>query len=74
MDLIEEVEKRLKKAFTTADLEIDFNDGQHMTIKLISADFEGMSLIDQHRKVYAAVQDLIDEGHLHAVKLITKSK
>jgi stress-induced morphogen len=74
MDLVEEVENRLKANFKHADLTIDFSDGHHMFLEIISSDFEGMSLIEQHRKVYAALQDLLDQEYLHALKLKTKVK
>lgn len=74
MDLVAEVEKRLGEAFPEGKWIIDFSDGQHMSLEIVAGDFAGKSLIDQHKLVYAALDDLIREGWLHALKLKTKVK
>ena len=74
MDLIAEVEKRLKEGFPEGEWVIDFADGKHMSLEISSGEFAGKGLIDQHKLVYAALNDLIKEGWLHALKLKTKVK
>lgn len=71
MDLAQEVEKRLKAAFVNAEIVVDFADGMHMAVEIQAVEFAGKGLIDQHKMVYAAVQDLIDQGYLHALKIKT---
>ena len=74
INLIDEVELRLKKGFEHADIAVDFSDGKHMFLEISSAEFAGLSLVDQHRKVYDCLQDLINDGYLHALKLKTNVK
>lgn len=73
MNLEEEVKNRLEKALEKAQVMIDFSDGKHMTVEVVSASFAGIGLIDQHKLVYAALGDLIKDGYLHALKLKTKA-
>ena len=71
MDLAKEVEQRLKNAFKDGDVMVDFADGMHMAVEIQAEAFVGKGLIEQHKLVYAAVQDLIDQGYLHALKIKT---
>lgn len=74
MDLLTEVEQRLAKAFPNEEIKIDFADGKHMEVIVKAKIFTGLSLIDQHKMVYAAVDDLIKQGYLHALKIKTLAK
>lgn len=40
----------------------------HYEIRVVAAQFEGLSLIERHRKIYAAVQDVMG-GPLHALSI-----
>jgi stress-induced morphogen len=40
---------------------------------VVAPQFEGMSRIDQHKAVYAAVQARIDDGQIHALALKTRT-
>ena len=44
--------------------------GGHFTALIVSAKFEGQSLIQRHRMVYAAVGDLM-KGQVHALSMQT---
>ena len=48
-------------------------DGVHLEAHVTSKSFEGKMLVEQHRMVYAAVQDLLDSGELHALAIKTKT-
>ena len=74
MDLLKEVEQRLNAAFSNGNVEIDFADGKHMAVEICSSKFAGKGLVEQHKMVYAAVQDLLDGGYLHALKIKTSVK
>ena len=71
MDLAVEVEEKLKKAFLGGEVMVDFSDGKHMAVEITADQFAGKDLLEQHKMVYAAVQDLIDQGYLHAIKIKT---
>ena len=45
--------------------------GDHYEVEVVSALFAGKSLIEQHRMVYASVQDVLG-GALHALSLKTR--
>jgi stress-induced morphogen len=47
--------------------------GDHYEAHVTSPAFAGKSLVQQHKLVYAAVQDWLDSGELHALALKTYS-
>ncbi|MCB1827830.1 MAG: BolA family transcriptional regulator [Coxiellaceae bacterium] len=44
----------------------------HFTVKIISSSFEGKSLIERHRLVYDAVNELL-ETDIHALRIDAKT-
>lgn len=44
-------------------------DGNHFQVTVVSTDFEGKTLVEQHKMVYQALSDL----DLHAIGLKTSS-
>ena len=74
MDLEKEVQNRLEKVFEGAEVMVDFADQKHMAVQIKVIEFAGKTLLEQHKLVYAAVQDLIDQGYLHALKIKTIAK
>ncbi len=69
-----EIERLIKEALpgatvTIADLA---GDGDHYSAEIIWSGFEGMSRIQQHQAVYAALQGRMG-GELHALQLKTKA-
>jgi len=72
--LVEEMEKRLRQNFPSADFEItDSEDGMHLQIKISSSIFKNKPLIQQHKMVYAALDDLIKSGELHSINIKTSA-
>jgi acid stress-induced BolA-like protein IbaG/YrbA len=51
----------------------DFGGGDHLFAHVQAPQFAGLSLIDQHRLVYAPVQHLLDDGTIHALKIKTEA-
>ena len=51
----------------------DFGGGDHLSAYVRSTAFEGVSLIEQHKLVYAPVQHLLDDGSIHALKIKTEA-
>ena len=45
--------------------------GDHLAVRVESAQFAGKSLIEQHKMVYAAVQAQLDSGEIHALSITT---
>jgi acid stress-induced BolA-like protein IbaG/YrbA len=57
------------------DSEVQVNDttgtGDHFEAYVVSAAFAGKPMVQQHKLVYAAVQDWLQTGELHALALKT---
>jgi len=51
----------------------DFGGGDHLYAHVQAPQFHGLSLLDQHRLVYAPVQHLLDDGTIHALKIKTEA-
>lgn len=45
--------------------------GDHFEARVVTPAFEGKSMIDQHKLVYAPLDDLLKTGELHALALKT---
>jgi stress-induced morphogen len=73
METIQLVTERLKKAFPDSEINInDYkHDGMHVILQITSEKFNGLTLIQQHKLVYAELNDLIQSNQVHALKLKT---
>lgn len=71
--LTEQIEKIILSALPDANVEVTdpMNDGAHLEAAVVSASFEGLSLVEQHRKVMQALKAEF-AGDLHALKLKTR--
>ena len=47
--------------------------GDHFEARVVSPDFAGKSMVDQHQAVYAPLKDVLQTGELHALALKTYS-
>lgn len=72
---LEVLKERIETAIPGARVEIldPRRDGVHLEAHVTSAAFEGKLLVEQHRMIYTAVQDLLDSGELHALAIKTKT-
>jgi stress-induced morphogen len=65
----------LEQAFPEAT-ELDVKDrtggGDHFHVTVASPRFAGLSLVDQHRLVYAALADPLADGTIHELRISTK--
>jgi stress-induced morphogen len=64
----------IEAALPGAVVEVSDEDGggQHLRAEVTAAQFEGLSRIDQHRLVKAAVKDRFDDGTVHALSVKTQ--
>ena len=46
--------------------------GDHFQVTVASPRFEGLSLVEQHRLVYAALADPLADGTIHELRITTK--
>jgi len=69
---IEEVKRRIEAALPGARVEVGtFSGNDHFQAVVEAPQFAGKTLVEQHRMVYAAVDDLIG-GAMHALALKTR--
>jgi stress-induced morphogen len=62
----------IRAALPGAEVEVrDEGGGDHLRAVVSSAEFDGMSRIDQHRTVRAAVRSRFDDGTIHALSIET---
>jgi stress-induced morphogen len=68
-----EVKAMIEAALPGAQVEVidETGTGDHLLAVVRAAQFEGLSRIDQHRLVKAAVQSRMDDGSIHAMSLKT---
>ena len=68
---IEEVKRRIEAALPGARVQVGtFSGADHFEARVEAPQFQGKSLVEQHRMVYAAVDDLLG-GEMHALALKT---
>ena len=71
----ESIRELLSRAFPNA-AELDVEDrtgtGDHFQVTIASADFDGLPLLDQHRRVNDVLADRIADGSIHELRIKTK--
>ncbi|HWI75742.1 MAG TPA: BolA family transcriptional regulator [Sphingomicrobium sp.] len=67
-----EIETLIKDAIPDADVTITdlAGDGDHYSARVVSRTFAGLTRVQQHQKVYAALGGRMG-GELHALQLMT---
>ena len=68
-----EVKELIERALPGAEVEVVDETGtaDHLRAVVRAPQFEGLSRIDQHRLVKAAVQERMDDGSIHALSVKT---
>jgi stress-induced morphogen len=69
------LEPLLKQAFpdaTELSVEDRTGGGDHFQVTVASARFEGLSLVEQHKLVYAALAEPLADGTIHELRISTK--
>jgi stress-induced morphogen len=70
---IDELKRRIEAALPGARVQVGtFSGNDHFEVQVEAAQFAGKSLVEQHRMVYAAVDDLLG-GAVHALALRTRA-
>jgi stress-induced morphogen len=71
-DLVE-IKAMIEGALPGAAVEVvdETGGGDHLRATVTAAQFEGLSRIDQHRLVKAAVKERFDDGAIHALSVKT---
>jgi stress-induced morphogen len=72
MALTDDVKTLIEGALPGAAVEvIDEGGGDHLRVQVTASQFEGLSLIEQHRLVKNAVRERSDTGELHSLTVKT---
>jgi stress-induced morphogen len=68
-----ELKSMIETAIPGAEVEVfdETGDGQHLGARVKAPQFGGLSRIDQHRMVKAAVKERFDDGQIHALSIKT---
>lgn len=71
----DEIETLLRERFPNARIEVEGDDGRHMSAMVVDESFRGMNRVQQQRAVYAALKGKMDgsDGELHALALTTRA-
>jgi stress-induced morphogen len=71
----EEIRALLAQAFPdagTVEVEDRTGTGDHFQVTVESAEFDGIPLIDQHRRVNEVLGPLVGNGSIHELRIKTK--
>ena len=72
MALVDDVKGLIESALPGSSVEvIDEGGGDHLRVNVAASQFEGLSLIEQHRLVKNAVRERSDTGELHSLTIKT---
>jgi len=68
-----EIKAMIEAALPGAEVEVvdETGGGDHLRATVTAPQFAGLSRIDQHRLVKAAVKERFDDGQVHALSLKT---
>ena len=69
-----EIERMIEAALPGAEVEVsdETGGGDHLRANVSAPQFEGLSRLDQHRLVKAAVKERFDDGTIHALSVKTR--
>ena len=64
----------LEQAFSGGDVTVEdrTGGGDHFQVTVVSAAFDGLPLIEQHRRVNAALAEPLADGTIHELRIRTK--
>jgi stress-induced morphogen len=70
-----EIKQMIEAALPGAEVEVidETGAGDHLLATVAAPQFDGLSRIDQHRMVKAAVKARFDDGAIHALSLKTRA-
>ncbi|HEX3173298.1 MAG TPA: BolA/IbaG family iron-sulfur metabolism protein [Solirubrobacterales bacterium] len=71
---LRELESMIEAALPGAEVDVsdETGAGDHLRATVKAAQFEGLSRIDQHRLVKAAVKERFEDGTIHALSVKTQ--
>ena len=68
----QEVTLLIKQSLPDAQIDVkDLGGGDHLEVNVVSAQFSGLSLVQQHQLVYGALRNELNTEIIHALALKT---
>lgn len=67
----DQVEALIKAQMPDAQVKVLTDDGEHYEVTVVSSEFEGKRLVQQHQLVYRAIQQEMLSGAIHAMAVKT---
>lgn len=67
----EMIEQYIAEGLTCTHVEVTSHDGVHFQAVVVSPEFEGISMLKQHRLVYSTINEHIESAAIHALGLKT---
>ena len=71
MTLAEDIQRLIEAGLPGAQVRVAGDDGAHFEALIVSADFAGKSLVQQHQMVYRALGTNMRDAVIHALALRT---
>lgn len=71
MTRAEDIQRLIEAGLPGAQVRVSGDDGQHFEALIVSADFAGKSLVQQHQLVYRALGQNMRDAVIHALALRT---
>jgi stress-induced morphogen len=68
---LDEIKTMIEQALPGAEVEVidETGTGDHLRAEVRASQFEGLSRLDQHRLVKAAVRERFEDGSIHALSI-----
>lgn len=67
----QEVKAMIENAMPEAQIDVQSPDGEHFDVTVVSSQFAGKGLVQQHQLVYRAVKVAMSNDSIHAFALKT---
>jgi acid stress-induced BolA-like protein IbaG/YrbA len=67
----QEVKAMIENAMPDAQIDVQSPDGEHFDVTVVSSQFAGKRLVQQHQLVYRAVKEAMSNDSIHAFALKT---
>jgi stress-induced morphogen len=70
-----EIQRMIEEALPGATVEVadETGTGDHLRATVAAPQFEGLSRLEQHRRVKAAVRERFEDGTIHALSIRTEA-
>jgi acid stress-induced BolA-like protein IbaG/YrbA len=67
----EQIKQMIETGLPGSQVQVLGDDGQHFEAVIVTEDFVGKSMLQQHRMVYATLGDGMEQGAIHALAMKT---